>query len=200
MKKDENELNENKNSEQAKTMQQRPKADGIKKQTVMQKIWNVIKKNPLSSVLLIALIACIIWANFRINSDKKQFEKDKIELTTKYELQIDSLELKNIEFSSKVFSWSVRSELLRKNVENLNQLFTVFVKESNANLIQLVNLDDNTITISTDKQYEGKSFVVPANVDLNEQRTVVSDSKTIIYTPVMGYTNKIGLLIVEISK
>ncbi len=200
MKKDENELNENKNLEQAKAMQQRPKTDGIKKQTFMHKIWNVIKKNPLSSVLLIALIACIIWANFKINSDKKQFEKDKIELTTKYELQIDSLKLKNIEFSSKVFSWSVRSELLRKNVENLNQLFTVFVKESNANLIQLVNLDDNTITISTDKQYEGNSFVVPANVDLNEQRTVVSDSKTIIYTPVMGYTNKIGLLIVEISK
>ena len=200
MKKDENELIASENSEQAKAMNQRPKNGDFKKKTFMQKIGNVIKNNPLSTVLLLGLIACVIWANCRINNDKKQFEKDKIELTTKYESQIDSLQLKNIEFSAKVFSWSVRSELLRKNVENLNQLFTVFVKESNANLVQLVNLENNTFTISTDKQFEGNSFVMPANIDLNQQRTVVSGSKTIIYTPIMGFTDKIGLLIVEVSK
>ena len=200
MKKDENELIATENSEQAKAMNQRTKNGDLKKKTFMQKIGNVIKNNPFSSMLLIALITCVISANFKINNNKKQFEKEKIELTTKYDQKIDSLELKNIEFSSEVFSWSVRSELLRKNVENLNQLFTVFVKESNANLVQLVNLENNTFTISTDKQFEGNSFVMPANLDLNQQRTIVSDSKTIIYTPIMGFTDKIGLLIVEMSK
>ena len=82
----------------------------------------------------------------------------------------------------------------------MNQLLIVYVKESNANLVQLVNLEDKIITISSDKQYEGNSFVIPANTDLTKQRTVVSDSKMTVYTPVMGYTGTIGLLIVEILK
>ena len=200
MKDDGTELTDNNNIEQVKAKQKQQNTGGVQKTTFMQKSWNVIKKHPLSFVLLIALIACIIWANFRINSDNKQYVKDKIELTTKYEIQIDSLVLKNIEFSSTVFSWSVRSELLRKNVENLNQLLTVYVKVSDANLVQLVNLEDKIITISSDKQYEGNRFVIPANIDLTKQRTVVSDSNITVYTPVMGYTGAIGLLIVEILK
>lgn len=176
------------------------KNDVVKQKSFLQKVWEIIKKNPVSVVLLLTLIVLIIWGAFKINNDKKQFENDKTGLITKYELKIDSLELKSIKFSSKVFSWSVRSELLRKNVENLNQLFTVYVKESNANLVQLVNLEDNALIISTDKQYEGNKFVMPANIDLTQQNTVASDSKIIIYTPVMGFTNTIGLLIVEVSK
>ena len=200
MKNDGTELPENTDVEKVKAKKKQQNTGGVQKTTFMQKSWNVIKKHPLSFVLFIALVVCVVWATYRINSDKKQYEKDKIELTTKYEIQIDSLELKSIEFSSTVFSWSVRSELLRENVENLNQLLTVYVKESNANLVQLVNLEDKIITISSDKQYEGNSFVIPANTDLTKQRTVVSDSKMTVYTPVMGYTGTIGLLIVEILK
>ena len=200
MKNDGTELPENTDVEKVKAKKKQQNTGGVQKTTFMQKSWNVIKKHPLSFVLFIALVVCVVWATYRINSDKKQYEKDKIELTTKYEIQIDSLELKSIEFSSTVFSWSVRSELLRENVENLNQLLTVYVKESNANLVQLVNLEDKIITISSDKQYEGNSFVIPANTDLTKQRTVVSDSKMTVYTPVMGYTGSIGLLIVEILK
>lgn len=171
-----------------------------KKVSFSQKIWNLIKKSPIITLLIIALLGCIIWANFRIYNDRQQYEKESLELTEKYEFKLDSLELHSLAFSSKVFSWSVRSELLRQNVENLNQLCTVYVKESNASLVQIVNLVDNTITISSDKQYEGNSFVLPSYINIDEQRSMVTDSKVTIYTPVMGYNNTIGLLIVEISK
>lgn len=170
------------------------------KKNKKHKMWNVMKKNPLTAFLLIVLVVFIGWSTIKMSIDKNQFKKDKIELIAKYESKIDSIKIKNIEFSSKVFSWSVRSELLRQNLENLNQLFTVFVKESDADLVQLVDMKDNKIIISTDKQFEGKIFKLAMSMNLNKQTTVRTDLKTTIYTPIMGFNNNIGLLIVNISK
>jgi len=194
------EKNLNKSSEMPKHENVQHEKGLSKKVSYISKVWGVIKKNPVSSVLLISLVVVFIWFFAKVNIDKKQFEKEKRELISMHVFKIDSLQLKNIEFSSMVFSWSVRSELLRKNMENLNQLFTNFVKESNANLVQLVNPEDNTIIISTDKQFEGNIFIMPENVSVDKQATIAIGAKTRILTPVMGFTNRIGLLVVEISK
>lgn len=195
----ENKLNENESSTQPKDDKQQNNINPEKK-SFLNKIWNVIKNNLLSSLLFIILIVFVFWSFIKMNTDKKQSLKDKTELTTKYEVKIDSIKLKSIEFSSMVFSWSVRSELIRNNIENLNQLFTVYVKESDATLIQLVDLKTNKIIISTDKQFEGNAFEAPKDTNLDQQFTTTSESKTRIYTPIMGFNNKIGLLVVEISK
>lgn len=182
-----NELNES-------NMQIKPK------KTIAKKIWVVTKKNPFTTILLIVLIAFISWSTIKMNYDKYQFEKDKIQIIENYTSKIDSIKLNNIQFSSTVFSWSVRSELIRQNMENLNQLFTYYVKNSSTNLVQLVDLKENKIIISTNKQFEGELFTLTTSVDLNKQTTVNTDSKTIIYTPIMGFNDAIGLLIVSVDK
>jgi len=182
-----NELNES-------NMQIKPK------KTIAKKIWVVTKKNPFTTILLIVLIAFISWSTIKMNYDKYQFEKDKIQIIENYTSKIDSIKLNNILFSSTVFSWSVRSELIRQNMENLNQLFTYYVKNSSVNLVQLVDLKENKIIISTNKQFEGELFTLTTSVNLNKQTTVITDSKTIIYTPIMGFNDAIGLLIVSVDK
>jgi len=182
-----NELNES-------NMQIKPK------KTIAKKIWVVTKKNPFTTILLIVLIAFISWSTIKMNYDKYQFEKDKIQIIENYTSKIDSIKLNNIQFSSTVFSWSVRSELIRQNMENLNQLFTYYVKNSSVNLVQLVDLKENKIIISTNKQFEGELFTLTTSVNLNKQTTVITDSKTIIYTPIMGFNDAIGLLIVSVDK
>ena len=89
---------------------------------------------------------------------------------------------------------------IRSYYENLNQLFTYYVKNSSTNLVQLVDLKENKIIISTNKQFEGELFTLTTSVDLNKQTTVNTDSKTIIYTPIMGFNDAIGLLIVSVDK
>jgi hypothetical protein len=200
MTKEDKNLSSNETSEQDQSENQQHENDASKKNPFIKKVWGVIKRNPISSVLLISLVVAFTWFSVKSGIDKKQFEREKNELITKHVFQLDSLQLKNIEFSSRVFSWSVRSELLRTNVENLNQLLTVFVKESNANLVQLVNLEDNTIIISSDKKFEGTSFMMPKNVNLDKQVTTSDETKITVLTPVMGFNDKIGLLVVEISK
>ena len=64
-----------------------------------------------------------------------------------------------------------------------------------------VSLDDNTLIISTVIINRKEIiFFVPANLDVNQLFTVMLGPKIIIYTLIMGFTSKNGLLIVEVQK
>ncbi|MCO5252262.1 MAG: hypothetical protein M9949_12715 [Candidatus Kapabacteria bacterium] len=159
-----------------------------------------LKNNIISSFLAIILVAVVIWFSVKISINESNFENEKSQLIAVYESKIDSLQIKHLEFATEVFSWSVRSELLRNNTENLSQLLTVFVKESGADLVQLINPEDKMVLLSSDKKFEGNTY--SGNLDFESDNLIVSkeggDVK--IITSVMGFNNKIGVLIVELKK
>jgi len=186
----------NKSNEAGKDPERKTNTPNVKSKA---KLTSFIKKNLLAVVLALLLIVVAIWFLIKVSVDAKRFENEKTQLITLYETQMDSLQVKHIEFASTVFSWSVRSELMRNNVENLNQLLTVFVKESGADLVQLVNPENKLILLSSDKKFEGTTY--NQNLDFEIENTVVleQDGKVIIVTPVMGFNSTIGILIVELK-
>lgn len=163
------------------------------------KLKSYFKKNLVPLLLAFVLLVVLIWSSIKISVDAKRYENEKTQLITQYETQMDSLQVKHMEFASTVFSWSVRSELLRNNAENLNQLLTIFVKESGADLVQLVNPENKLILLSSDKKYEGNTY--NQNLDFEIENTVVLKQEGVItiVTPVMGFNSTIGILIVELK-
>lgn len=142
---------------------------------------------------------CLFGFSVKLRINEKKFTDEKSQLINQYEGTIASLQIRHLEFATKVFSWSVRSELLRDNTENLNQLLTVFVKESGADLVQIVNSEDKMVLLSSDKKFEGNLY--PGNLDLHIENPVVQkdDGLVKVITPVMGFNKKIGILIVELK-
>jgi len=160
------------------------------------KVLNFLKKNIAAVVLTFLLIVVFIWFSVKINNNKNHFENEKTQLITKYETERDSLQIKSLEFASTVFSWSIRSEMLRNNMENLNQLLTVFVQESTASLVQIVDPETRMVILSSDKKCEGIEYDKEINFEINEPVVIKDDQKIIIITPIMGFSNRIGVLIV----
>lgn len=111
-----------------------------------------------ATVLTVFLLGVFIWFSIKIRINENNFNNEKTQLIAQYESEIDSLQIKHLEFATEVFSWSVRSELLRENTENLNQLLSVFVRQSGADLVQLVNPKDNMVLLSSDKKFKGTSL------------------------------------------
>ncbi|MCJ7758368.1 MAG: hypothetical protein MUP24_09475, partial [Gillisia sp.] len=95
--------------------------------------------------------------------------------------------------------WSVRSELLRNNTENLNQLVNAFVKESGADLVQLIDPETNKIILSSDKKFEGSEYAQKIDYGLKEPHTLKEDAGIKIITPVMGLNTALGILIVQLN-
>ncbi len=163
------------------------------------KVLNFLKKNIVAVVLTIFLILVFIWFSAKIANNKKQFETERTQLISQYETELDSLKIKSLEFVSTVFSWSIRSEMLRNNMENLNQLLTVFVQESTASLVQIVDPETRMVILSSDKKYEGIEYDKEINFEINEPVVIKDDQKISITTPIMGFNNRIGVLIVEVK-
>jgi hypothetical protein len=169
------------------------------KPTFKVKLIAFLKNNKAASVLSIALIVVFIWFSVKIRVNEKNFNNEKTQLITQYESTIDSLQIAQLEFATKVFSWSVRSELLRNNSENLNQLLSVFVKESGADLVQLIKPEDKMVLLSSDKKFEGNPYKGNLDFELKESTIIREENNLQLIVPVMGFNNKIGILVVEIA-
>lgn len=187
-----------------------PDKKNVEKNDPPNKFLEFIKKNIVSVLLAMALIVVLIWFSAKNREDTRQFEKEKTSLITQsknersalianYESEKDSLRILNLEAAAKIFSWSVRSELLRNNTENLNQLVNAFVKESGADLVQLINPETNKITLSSDKKFEGSDYAQEIDYGLKEPHTLKDDGSIKIITPVMGLNTAIGIIIVQIN-
>jgi len=158
-----------------------------------------LKNNKAASVLSLLLLVVLVWFSVKLRVNERDFNNEKTQLITQYENTIDSLQINQLEFASKVFSWSIRSEMLRNNLENLNQLLTVFVQESSADLVQIVNPESKVVMLSSDKKFEGAEYNKAVNFELNEPMVIREEQKVSIITPIMGFSNRIGVLIVEVK-
>jgi Ca2+/Na+ antiporter len=165
--------------------------------TFGNRFWKLIRRHPLVFILLLFVIFLVIWGLFRINSQKKAFTKEKTELISTYENQLDSLKLNRIELATKTFSWAVRSEMMRNNIENINELFNRFIRTSDAKLLQLIDTKTNTVVLSTDKKFQGQRFTTPSFISLEIESTIRDSVSTKVYTPIMGINEMLGLLIAE---
>ena len=112
---------------------------------------------------------------------------------------MDSLKVANYKLTSKVFSWAIRSEMLRNNNEQVDQFFLSFIKDPNVKKIQLINPDNAVVILSTDKKDEGQKIDIQKIYQTDSLTVVREDDILKIYNPIMGLNKKIGLLVIEIA-
>ncbi|OFX28063.1 MAG: hypothetical protein A2033_05910 [Bacteroidetes bacterium GWA2_31_9] len=169
---------------------------GIKK----NKFWGYILSHKLTISLIIIILVVFSWAKIKMYAMDEHFIKEKSELTTIYKSIIDSINITGMETTTKVFSWAIRSEMTRENIEQVNQFFLEFIKEPNIKKIQLINPHDSMIMISTDKKDE---FTITSDSKIlktNSQNVYEYEFNYLIYTPIMGLNKKIGILAIEVTK
>ena len=158
-----------------------------------------LKKNIVSVILLLEIIIVYIWFSVEMDNTTNRYENEKIQLITKFETERDSLQIKHLEFASTIFSWSVRSELLRNNMENLNELLTVFVKESGANWVQLINPENNVVLLSSDKKFEGNQYNQILDFEISKTIVLKEAGFVHIMIPVTGINSNIAILAIELN-
>lgn len=170
-------------------------------------------KNPLVILSIIFILGWIIgWVIHSQKINKMEQQIAQIEQTSRAERVLIIENTKEIlrerdSLSMKLFMkpliWAIRAEMLRDNMEQVNQYENQLVKEKNFNLIMVISTD-GTIISSTDKKLEGSDFASlyeSKYLDLNEINTTYVDSSIIHVTaPILGYNNKLGTLFIEYQR
>jgi hypothetical protein len=157
-------------------------------------VWNLIKNHPTISALLLGVLATtivLIWKN----TENSRQKASTIALATK---SIEENQLQLVKIVAKPLVWSIRSEMLRGNMEQVNILISDMVKEKNFNYIHIIAPDGNVI-LSTNKSLEGKLIgneVDPTLLVIDTHPMAMFSGKTIIVTsPIMGIDRKLATLV-----
>ena len=134
-----------------------------------------ILKHKMFFTLLLIIAVILGYHMIRINSLESEFEAKTVTLKKEYTLKIDSMKIANLQQTIKVFSWAVRSELNRNNLEEVNQFFLTFVREKGIRMINLINPENGEIILSTDKKNEGQIISDKQIMNVTDL-TVLADS------------------------
>lgn len=165
-----------------------PKSEEVKGNKFLQMLKK--RKHFIAPViLLLALLITILYYNVKISNLETSFSEEKKEYKEMFAEKMDSLMLDNAYDVSWIFSWSVRSEMLRDNKEQVGLLMNQFVKTANVSSVSMIN-PKGIIELSTDKKLEGNTYSDLSKLS-NPAKKVEND---LLILPITGLNETIGHL------
>ena len=186
-----------------------PKGDTLFSMLSARFEWlNKIPTMQLSSKYVALLVGLIViaftWkaiAVSKVESDMaKKLENERLLITQQAREYADKQYMKEEERFGQVLSWAVRSELIRNNIDQIDQYLSEIVKMRDTERVVLIN-DEGHLVVSTDKKLEetNGSEIFPKEI-LNLQKISLKsdvDGKKILVVPVMGLNKKIATVVVS---
>lgn len=151
---------------------------------------SLIKRYPLTFTLIGLLIVVGLWGYFNGKLTERR-------LTQAHKAEMVSLHKAHAEQIGKLFSWSIRSEITRNNMEQAEQYMLSLVREPNIEKVTFVDAKTKTIVYSTNKAEEGNTIDDSNLFNINQTEVTTRTNGTTIISPVMGIDRKLGILIIE---
>jgi hypothetical protein len=145
-------------------------------------------------IVILLFVTMVIFYNLRINSLSKSHDREKASIEAAFVSKMDSLSLAQGVFNARIFGWSIRSEWMRDNQDNLGQLANRYVRDADVSLVQLIAAENNNLLVSTDKRFEGDHFNFPEGFNPGDTTVREEDQATVVYVPIMGMTERLGTL------
>lgn len=163
------------------------------------KMFSFILRHKFAIGLLVVIIILITYHLISIGRLENSYFEKINSMQTEHKLEIDSIQIERLQQITKVFSWAVRSEMNRNNLEEVNNFFLTFVKEKGIKKINLVDPESSIIKLSTDKKIQGEQLIDSQILNISSLTVIEKDNQLLMVTPIMGLDRKIGILIFEIK-
>lgn len=158
--------------------------------------FSFLKKHPTLSVAIVGLILVMVvflWKEIQRRQESKR-------LHTEMTVKMEEKNIEMLQLLGKPMVWSIRNEMLRSNMEQINVFMADFVKEKNMQFMHLIDTEGVFIS-STNKRLEGLPVGEMFDVGLLKSETIevrVSQNQSFIMAaPVMGYDKRLATLILE---
>jgi hypothetical protein len=154
-------------------------------------------------LLVIALAVVYGWKVLAVRGASEALEVELARLTEQTRGALVDQTREMLMLSAVPLSWSVRTEMIKENYDQIDDYMQRFVKEPHVNLVVLVN-HEGSVQIATDKKLEGQAAhtVFPPGVLEVSRATVIEpeDSGEILAAvPILSYDARLGTLVVVYS-
>jgi len=151
-------------------------------------------------VALILIISTWVWKSIEINSIKAKAESVQLIIKKQAASQMIQSHEVHLKLLAKPYVWAVRGEMMRDNIDQVNLFANDMIKENKFQLIAVAN-DKGIIVSSTNKKDEGRAFsTIGREKGLTDNNTTVenvNDTILIMTSPIMGFNNRLGTLLIK---
>lgn len=152
------------------------------------------------AVLLVLLVGMYFWKVMAVKNVREKLDAQKIQVIEKAHQALSDNTRYFLRLATTPLTWAIRKELLRENLEQINDYTIQFVKDPHVKLILVVK-EDGMVAVSTDKSKEGVAFssLYPVGL-LEKDEIVITEEKNgtlLITAPIMGLNKKLGMLLMS---
>ena len=163
-------------------------------------------------LLLILLIVLLIWKQMAVSTAEARLAEERQTLTQQFEAdkaavlgQAREAVARNSEQAHRLvgqaLSWAVRGELIRNNLDQIDQYFQELVKTERIRQVALVG-NDGKVLLATDKKLQGSDFGASQPADLLNAETVEirpaqTANENYLVMPVMGLNVRMGTAVLR---
>lgn len=153
-------------------------------------------------ILLLILIcgAMYGWKELAINKMEKQFREDSLQVVSKSQRFINQKDSTYLKLLAYTFSWAIRGEVIRNNMEEVNQYVSALVKQPG--FVEILLADNNgKVIVSSNKKYETTNlsdFFAYNYINLTDITVVRHPEDNHVFvtlSPIMNLNAKIGTLL-----
>lgn len=151
--------------------------------------------------IIVVLFAWKMIAVSKVESDMaKKLDGERALITQQAREYADKQYMREEERFGQVLSWAVRGELIRHNLDQIDQYMNEIVRMKDTERVVLIG-EDGQLLLSTDKRLEETkgTEIFPKEI-LNLQKITVKsdvDGRKLLVIPVMGLNKKIATLVVS---
>jgi L-lactate utilization protein LutC len=153
----------------------------------------------LAALLVLVPLIVYFFMDMEVSKleTRQKMETDSLRSATA--LQIKQINEDNLKTVAKVFSWAVRAEMMRENMEQVDQIMTELVKVNDFRQVVLLS-SSGEVLLSTDKKFEGKayseSFYQQIAGSDQVQLSVQKNGDLLVSAPVFGIDARLGSVVI----
>ncbi len=192
-------------------MNDHPEAPAVPARHPLAFLWE--RRLPMwVSLVLVLLIAIVfVWSRLSIGAAESRLEKERQELTQKYEAQRVALLERTWQASARqddeaqrrfgtALAWAVRAELIRNNLDQVDQFFNAIARMERVKRVVLAS-QEGKVLLASDKRYQGGEFTALYDAALlaTPQVSVLAgpDGDRRLVLPIMGITARLGTVVLD---
>ncbi|MGE5319977.1 MAG: hypothetical protein ACM3KD_07345, partial [Hyphomicrobiaceae bacterium] len=161
----------------------------------------------VGAVLLAALgwqYVAVKRAEAHLQSERQtlsqQFQADRSALVNELEAKADANADETKRQFGMALAWAVRGEMIRNNLDQVDQFFTEIIKLPHTERVLLAD-SAGKVRVSTDRRYLGValSTLVPVEATLPDEVAVRAgpNETKLLVVPVMGLNSRLGTVVVS---
>lgn len=156
-----------------------------------KKSW--FQRNVGATIVMILMLIAIIYLGINLLLKQNQHKQEIADINMQNAALVDSLKQDNYTWMTKLFTWTVRSEMLRNNFEQVQLYSQELIKYEHIENIKVVDPSGRVI-FSTDMKDQN---IITEWSGIQKIIVKQKDDKIIIASPVLGNDIILGTVIIE---